>query len=806
MSYFRFRPFQGLAKLRLVQAVALTEIFLCGVAHSQDGAFSVKDDIAMVRFSDPSAELPPSPENDAKLSPDGRLAAVVTTRGILVTDAVQSTLSIFDTESIRAFVNRHAISPPARRVVARIAAVPQLEQTVAYAPVIKDVRWSHSGRTLYFRGEAKNGAWVLYEAYIDGRRPKALTSFSYTVDRFDVANDTVVYSAAVHARDTGYAGRVINRDARDVTGAPLINILFPDEMPTYVPQTFKLYVLHPHERKPRSTQVPNYSITEISFLLYLLPFQVSPKGDKVILTTPVSEIPSGWERYDPPPRFEQRRLHPSDASLTSPDNVLRPRVYSVIDLRSGAVTTLIDGPNAENLGYYATRNRAAWSPDGQRILLTNVFLPPTTTSPAGTVATQQPCAVASVDLSSRAFHCLFFENKNSSVTGADVDDVSFIENRNAASVLFRRGTHGRSREEYDFRNDTWVLRGHTEVDALHRPGLTQPMAPCPCSRVRIYIKQGLNEPPALWAADTANSNTREIWNPNPTLRSLRFGLASVFQWQDSALREWTAGLVKPVGYIPGKRYPLVIQMYEFDEDKFLTDGTEPSAFAARELASVGFVVLQIRKKNVTLSDEDAQIHLEGYRSAIETLSHIGLIDPDKVGVIGFSWTCWYVMNALVKIPRLFAAATIAEGFDNSYMQYMLFGPGSPVTRKQLEQIRAGSPFGLGLETWVREAPGFHLDRIETPLRIEAMKPATILNEWEVYAGLSMQNKPVDLIYFPQGTHIHQRPLERLESQQGTIDWMRFWLQGYEDPAPQKQAQYMMWRKLRGEAGTLRPAE
>jgi dipeptidyl aminopeptidase/acylaminoacyl peptidase len=324
--------------------------------------------------------------------------------------------------------------------------------------------------------------------------------------------------------------------------------------------------------------------------------------------------------------------------------------------------------------------------------------------------------------------------------------------------------------------------------------------------VRVYIKQGLNEPPTLWGADAANSNTREIWDPNPALRFLRFGVASVLQWKDSDLREWTAGLVKPVGYIPGQRYPLVIQMYEFDEDNFLTDGTEPSAFAARELASAGFVVLQIRKKNVTLSDEDAQIHLEGYRSAVETLSRSGLIDPDRVGVIGFSWTCWYVMNALVKAPRLFAAATIAEGFDNSYMQYMLFGPGSSVTREQLEQIRAGNPFGPGLETWMRDAPGFHLDRVKTPLRIEAMKPATILNEWEVYAGLLMQQKPVDLIYFPQGTHIHQRPLERLESQQGTIDWMRFWLQGYEDPAPEKQAQYMMWRKLRGEAGTLRPAE
>jgi hypothetical protein len=73
---------------------------------------------------------------------------------------------------------------------------------------------------------------------------------------------------------------------------------------------------------------------------------------------------------------------------------------------------------------------------------------------------------------------------------------------------------------------------------------------------------------------------------------------------------------------------------------------------------------------------------------------------------------------------------------------------------------------------------------------------SILGEWEIYSSLRMQNKPVDLIYFPNGTHIHQKPLERLESQQGNVDWMRFWLQGYEDPDPTKAAQYKRWEQLR----------
>jgi hypothetical protein len=314
--------------------------------------------------------------------------------------------------------------------------------------------------------------------------------------------------------------------------------------------------------------------------------------------------------------------------------------------------------------------------------------------------------------------------------------------------------------------------------------------------IRVFVKQTLNEPPTLWASDTPTSAARMFWDPNPQLQHLNFGIASVYRWKDGSGREWTGGLVKPVGYVPGQRYPLVIQMYQFREGQFLTDGTDPTAFAARHLASVGFVVLQIRKQQSVLSDEDAQTSLGGYRSAIQNLSADGLIDPSEVGVVGFSWTCWYVVNALIKEPSLFAAATIADGLDNSYMQYMIFGPGPPNTHEQMDQIRGGSPFGAGLDRWVREAPGFHLDHVRTPVRIEAINPNSVLQEWELYASLYMQRKPVDMIYFPNGTHIHQLPLERLESQQGNVDWMRFWLQGYIDPDPAKQAQYERWQKLR----------
>lgn len=136
----------------------------------------------------------------------------------------------------------------------------------------------------------------------------------------------------------------------------------------------------------------------------------------------------------------------------------------------------------------------------------------------------------------------------------------------------------------------------------------------------------------------------------------------------------------------------------------------------------------------------------------------------------------------------------------SYVQYLLTAEDGDSVQRQMDKIRGTAPFGAGLSRWVEDAPGFNLDKVQTPVRIEANGPVSLLQEWELYASLYSQHKTVDLIYFPHGTHIHQKPLERLESQQGNIDWLRFWLQGYEDPDPAKCPQYELWRSLKDARG------
>jgi hypothetical protein len=112
-------------------------------------------------------------------------------------------------------------------------------------------------------------------------------------------------------------------------------------------------------------------------------------------------------------------------------------------------------------------------------------------------------------------------------------------------------------------------------------------------------------------------------------------------------------------------------------------------------------------------------------------------------------------------------------------------------------IYGAKPFGQGLKTWIESAPGFNLDKVDVPVRVEAASGiGAVMEEWEIYSSLYLQGKPVELIYFPDGAHPLVKPLERLASEQGNVDWFRFWLKGEEDPDPSKTDQYARWHELR----------
>jgi dipeptidyl aminopeptidase/acylaminoacyl peptidase len=767
-------------------AIALAWLAL-PCAQAKDRKFTVKDDISMVRFTLPRADPNVPGSQFAQPSPDGRSIAIVTTQGLLSKDEIESRLLLFKLDAIERAVGHPGQAMPKPTVLATIEGVPPPFAAVAHSAVIKDVRWSADSSTIYFLAANRQGNYRLCRVRRNGSGFENLTPTNENVNRFSVTGNTIVFTAASGQPSPHAVGQNLNRDARDITGTRLVEDLFPDSPYNTAERVFRLYTLRMSKDHPSIHRVPNYSLEQIPYLTAFYPFAVSPDAHQIIKLEPTPLVLASWSRYAPVEGYGQLRLKPSAHSgQLRADNVLRPLEYTLINLANGQKKPLLDAPSARSLGYTQSANLAVWSKDGRRVLISNTFLP-IPSDDTGQSGNLYPCGVVSVDLPSMKARCLYVERGSLGPAAFHLQDVAFGDSPDRVEVLLHNRLDQQIARNYVLHTKGWSLAKTIPLtvttnslrDFAHPQKLKG-------STWKVYVHQGLNDPPMLWVT-APDARTQEVWNPNPDLLHLRFGHASLYRWKDKTGRFWSAILVKPVGYIPGNRYPLVLQMYGYVDHQFITDGLYPIAFAARELASAGFMVLQIRKQPDTGSELDPQIALDGYRSAVANLTSAGMVDPKRVGVVGYSLTCWYAAYALVHDPNLFSAAVIADGLDNSYMQFKLFAVGDYPLLRQMLKVRGVAPFGPGLTHWVKAASAFHFDKIQAPVRIEAIGPPSVLQEWDLYSSLRFLRKPVDMIYFPNGTHILQRPLERLESQQATVEWMRLWLEQKFRIAPARQA-------------------
>jgi dipeptidyl aminopeptidase/acylaminoacyl peptidase len=335
--------------------------------------------------------------------------------------------------------------------------------------------------------------------------------------------------------------------------------------------------------------------------------------------------------------------------------------------------------------------------------------------------------------------------------------------------------------------------------------------------IELTLDQDLNRAPKLYVVDSKNQRKALLLDLNPKLDELDFGTVKTMEWTVDGV-ELIGGVYLPPDFIPGKRYPLLIQTHGFEPSEFSMDGRSEwgSAFAARQLAAMGVVVLQYahykdhaqidraliaKSLGVTVGESVLNFHLRAIEAGINLLDNEGLIDRDRVGLSGFSrWVC-FAGYILTHSRQRFVAASLVDGISCGYFEEIAL----PQIAYDFDDLMGGKgPFGEGLKLWMKDAPGFNLDKVETPVQLAAFGGYSVLSAWEWYAGLTLQQKPVDFTYFPSAIHIGVRPLERMSAQQRIVDWFSFWLLGKEDPSPAKREQYRRWRELREQYQAIPP--
>jgi dipeptidyl aminopeptidase/acylaminoacyl peptidase len=330
-------------------------------------------------------------------------------------------------------------------------------------------------------------------------------------------------------------------------------------------------------------------------------------------------------------------------------------------------------------------------------------------------------------------------------------------------------------------------------------------------------------PPNLYTFDLKTAKTEIITNLNPQLADVTLAKVVPIRWYTSDGMEIHGLLLLPTNYVPARRYPLVIQTKgQQDKSSFACDSgvNHDPAFAPQPIANSGMMYLtrtfpenydqekEIARRQASkypAGVAEAVQQMDIWESGIKSLSAKGLIDPSKVGIIGFSRTGWYVEFMLTHSSFHFAAASVADNVEYSLGEYWLLHDASV----GYDNIYGGSPYGPALKNWIKYSISFNLDKVHTPLLMELMGhgvndnvpgqiPPALAAKHETLVGLQKLKRPVQLYFFPNQGHQPDAPEARLESLQQNIDWFRFWLQGYEDSDPAKAKQYARWRLLRKE--------
>jgi len=765
---------------RLVGVLAFLVASVSVPAHA-GRQFTVAEEIGLAHFGDAYT----GQAEALQFSPDGTYVAALTERGRLDLDRPEDTLRIYRIQDLLAFLRRSNDREPPTPVWAFS------RSTDKDGPIVTHWRWLADSSGIAFLERGAHGSNRLILADVNGKAIKPLTPDGANVEGYDI-RDRGHYVYAV--RDPG----MLLRDAAESqaaaivgTGRMLVDLLLPvDQNPetAFWSDRSQLWAAIGAMPFPVMDQAGGNAV--VLFSEGQRNLALSPDGESLVTALPVAEIPVAWVKLYPPP-FEASpsRLRAGKQDLATFSGYGLVSRYVHIDLRSGAVRALTEGPTGIAAGW-AYGAAPVWSQDGRSVVL-----------PGGYVAAEQQASpracVAVADLNPLAISCVApIEGQNES--GAYSDQFHFVESVRLESpdgrklhlgYVHNNGDRG-STSYHRSAGGRWVVAALTgNEDWQASKSLT------------VTVKQGLNRSPVLMATDGKTKVSRVIWDPNPQLKDIVLGDATVYRWKDKSGREWKGGLFRPVPLDPNHRYPLVIQTHGFAENEFRPSGIYPTAFAARALAGAGLVVLQAQDCPIIGTPEEGPCNVGGYEAAVSQLVEAGLVDPDRIGIIGFSRTCLHVMEALTASSLRIRAASVTDGVMAGYLQYMTWVDSSGGRlggdlAAAYDALVGARPFGEGLQEWLRRSPLFHMDKVNAALQVVALGRADLTFMWEPYAAMRYLNKPVDFILLNNDAHVLSNPSARLASQGGAVDWMRFWLQDYEDPAPKKESQYIRWRELR----------
>ena len=263
----------------------------------------------------------------------------------------------------------------------------------------------------------------------------------------------------------------------------------------------------------------------------------------------------------------------------------------------------------------------------------------------------------------------------------------------------------------------------------------------------VFERSDGDRPNEVYVAGRDLKDAHAVTKLNPQLDGVALSHSELVSYRDANGKKLYGVLYHPYGYTPGKKYPLVAEIYEtffdngFNENMNLIAGRGWFAFHPSVDLEIGY---------------PGEAWVKGVTDAINTLEDKGLVDGTKLGVEGTSYG-GYATNLLITQTNRFAAAVNISGKVN----IISFLGDSPKIGTRNYSAAENGQDRIGATLW--EAPLKYIqhsaimfaDRIHTPLLMLTGKedwnvPDT--NEREMYYALRRLGREAVWVQYADAGH------------------------------------------------------
>lgn len=530
---------------------------------------------------------------------------------------------------------------------------------------------------------------------------------------------------------------------------------------------------------------------------------IDPQGRRalVVLAPEDMKSPPSWEGYEVKPSKYFNSMGR----------------FMLVDLEQGTIQPVLDAPTgkATRLGWQSTP-QVLWSADGLNAVLVNTAL---------------PLEEAAEDRKNTPY---IVELNATTGRWSVIDKLFRPRAGQSAQTIIRVDAIDWTRPGAAFRMTATVWEGTNppftvnSVYARAAKRWTHTTTSQPfkvphggrhgSSELNVTVRQSANEPqiPVV----SYRGKTLALLEPDPALSGIWRAPVRQVEWREKDGRTISGGLMLPRVVATDHPPPLVIQAYHYQPDLFRPDGPHPTAYAAQPLVSAGIAVLAVDipvgdkdlqwQQHVVGTVREGQAFVERIDAAVAALSKDGLIDPSRVGLIGFSRGGFMTYYAITHPgSAVLSAAVVADAYTGSYGGYVADAATSTNWNPddgEAERYYGGGTFWQNKAVWLEQAPSFNIDKVTAAALFMTHGKATNLFSLETLGAFRINRRPFEYWSFGEGSHQLHRPKERLASLEGSVDWMKFWLLQQESDDLNKRPQYERWRKIRSDWDKLRAAE